>query len=124
MKTQQPQAEPQPAPLQAKREAPREFAAGFIGFLRQYNVIPLAIAVVLGNAVNDLVKQLVEGIVTPFIALILPNTAIQGYEVTIGPATFRIGMVISAILSFMVIAFVVYTFVKKVLHDETVLKRS
>lgn len=97
---------------------------GFMSFIRQYNVIPLAIAVVLGNAVNDVVKVLVEGIITPFISLFTPSTALQSFEWTIGSATFQVGAVVSAIISFLVIAAVIYAFVKKVLRDESVLKKG
>jgi large conductance mechanosensitive channel len=102
----------------------QSFTRGFGDFVRQYNVIPLAIAVVLGNAVNDVVKSLVEGMITPFVSLIIPGTALQSYEWSVANSTFKVGAVLSAFLSFVVIAFVVYTFVKKVLHDESLLQKK
>jgi large conductance mechanosensitive channel len=102
----------------------RSFTGGFMEFIRQYSVIPLAIAVVLGNAVNDLVKALVDGVVTPIISLFVPSTALQSYELHIKSSTFQIGAVLSALISFIVVAFIVYTFVKKVLRDDTVLEKK
>lgn len=100
------------------------FTRGFMDFIRQYNVIPLAIAVVLGNAINDVIKVLVEGIITPFISLFVPSTSLQEYQWTSHGSTFQVGAVINAVISFLVVAFVVYVFAKKVLHDESVLKKN
>jgi large conductance mechanosensitive channel len=100
------------------------FTRGFGDFIRQYSVIPLAIAVVLGNAVNDIVRQIVEGMVTPFVSLLLPGTALQTYEFTVASSTFKVGAVINAILSFIVIAFIVYFFAKRVLRDEALLQKK
>ncbi|HSI20995.1 MAG TPA: MscL family protein [Verrucomicrobiae bacterium] len=110
------QAKPHPDTLR--------FARGFMHFVRQYNVIPLAIAVVIGNSLNDVVKVVVEGMVTPFISLILPSTALQGYEITVRNSTFQIGAVVNAVLGFLVVALIVYVFAKKVLHDEKVLEKK
>lgn len=103
---------------------PAGFTHGFMDFVRQYNVIPLAIAVVLGNALNDVVKTLVEGIITPFISLLIPGTSLQSYEWTVKSSTFQIGLVISALITFLAIAILVYIFAKRVLHDEKLLRRK
>jgi large conductance mechanosensitive channel len=99
------------------------FGGGFMDFIRQYNVIPLAIAVVLGNALNDVIKVVVEGIITPFISLVSPTKSIQHYEWTVHNSTFQVGAVLSAIITFLVIAIVVYVFAKRILHDESLLKK-
>ncbi len=110
-----------PVPTPAKKPG---ITGGFMDFIRQYSVIPLAIAVVLGNAVNDVVKTLVDGIVTPLIGLLVPSQALQTYEITINNATFKIGSVISAAITFIVVAFIIYIFVKKVLHDDKILEKK
>ncbi len=110
----------QPGPIQE----PKTFFGGFALFLRQYNVIPLAIAVVIGNALNDVVQAFVKGIVSPLIALISPTTALQTYEVTVNKSTFQIGTVVNAVISFVVVALIVYVFVKKILHDESLLQKK
>ena len=97
--------------------------AGFVEFIKQYHVIPLAIAVVLGNAVNDLVKSLVDGIITPFISLIIPSTSLQNFSFRIHQSRFYVGSVIGAIITFIVVAFVVYTFVQRVMKDDEALPK-
>jgi large conductance mechanosensitive channel len=108
----------------AKPTKNQPFTKGFGAFIRQYGVIPLAIAVVLGNAVNDVIKVLVEGVITPFISLFVPSTTLQNYTLTVRHSTFAVGAVISALITFIVIAFIVYTFVKKVLHDDNLLGKK
>jgi large-conductance mechanosensitive channel len=43
---------------------------------------------------------------------------------TVRHSTFAVGAVISALITFIVIAFIVYTFVKKVLHDDNLLGKK
>jgi len=112
-----------PAP-EKNPKAQKGFARGFMDFIQQYHVIPLAIAVVLGNAVNDVVKVLVDGVITPFIALMVPSETLQTYELTINHSTFKLGAVLSAVISFMVVAAVIYIFVKKILKDDKILQKK
>jgi large conductance mechanosensitive channel len=117
----------EPAPNQVvMMPAPEKhrFGSGFMGFIRQYHVIPLAIAVVLGNALNDVVKTLVDGIITPLISLVVPSTSLQEYQWQVKSSTFHIGSVISAVISFLVVALVVYVFAKKVLRDDSILEKK
>ena len=103
------------------RARAKEQVGGFMDFIRQYSVVPLAIAVVLGSAVNDVVKVLVTGIITPFISLLMPTGSLQGYEWHVGNSTFAVGAVLSAVITFIVIAIVVYTFAKKIMKDDSLL---
>ena len=45
----------------------------FTTFLRQYGVIGLAIAVVIGGKLGDLVKAMVDGLLMPFIGALIPG---------------------------------------------------
>lgn len=107
-----------------KNEPSGRFGSGFMHFIRTYGVIPLAIAVVLGNAINDVVKSLVDGLITPFISLVVPSTSLQEYSYTVGKSTFAIGSVLSALLSFVIIAAIIYVFVKKILRDDSALEKK
>ena len=96
---------------------------GFRDFIRDYGVLPLAIGVVIGTAVNDFVKTLVDGIVTPFISLISPGSELQTLRFVFHGAVFKIGAVLNALLSLLIVAFLVYATVKVVLRDERLLKK-
>jgi large conductance mechanosensitive channel len=97
---------------------------GFSEFVKQYGVAPLAIGVVIGTAVNDLVKTIVDGLITPFISLISPTKSLQDLTFTIGASVFKIGAVLNSLLSFMVVVLVVYMFVKLVLRNDELLEKK
>lgn len=96
---------------------------GFRRFISDYGILPLAIGVVIGNAVNDLVKTLVDGFITPLIGLISPQSTLQNLQFTVNHSVFKVGAIINATLSFIVIALVIYVFAKIILHNEQLLKK-
>lgn len=77
---------------------------GFKKFLMQGNVIELAIAVVIGTALTAVITAVVDGIITPMIAAMMGADDIS--DATVG--IFKIGLVIAALINFVVIAAVVY----------------
>jgi len=91
----------------------------FMKFLREYGVIGLAIAVIIGGKAGELVKAIVDGLMMPIVGLVLPSGDWQ--KLVIGP--FQIGIVLSALLNFLIVAFLVFLFAKKVLREETVTKK-
>jgi large conductance mechanosensitive channel len=78
----------------------------------------LAIGVVIGVAVNDLVKAIVDGLVSPFVALVTPDGVVADLSFTIGESEFMYGSVIDAVIRFLSVALVIYVVVKKVLRQE------
>lgn len=110
-------------PTPRRRNPALETVSGFRSFLRDYSILPLAIAVVIGSAVNDLIKTLVDGLITPFISLIAPDGKLQGFQFIFHGSIFKIGAVINALLSFLIIALLVYFLAKFVLRNETLLKK-
>jgi large conductance mechanosensitive channel len=91
---------------------PIKLVGGYRQFLADYGVLPLAIGVVVGSAVNDFVKSIVDGLLTPLIALVSPGSRLQNLQFEVHGAVFKIGMVINAALSFMSVFLVVYLVVK------------
>ena len=102
---------------------PKELVRGFRSFMQDYGVIPLAIGVVVGTAVNDVVKTLVDGLFTPLISLLAPRQGFQNFQLTVHGSTFKIGAVINSLLSFLVIMLIVYIVVKVVLRRDELLKK-
>ena len=85
----------------------------FKEFLLRGNVVELAVAVVIGVAFGALVTSLVENLVTPLIAAIGGQQDFSALDFTINDSVFRYGAFINALLSFLVIAAVVYFLVVK-----------
>jgi large conductance mechanosensitive channel len=81
---------------------------GFRQFIARGNLIDLAVAVVVGTAFAALVTALVADIITPLIAAIAGKRSFSGLAFTVHNSTFAYGAFINALLSFLIIAAVVY----------------
>nr|WP_314845022.1 large conductance mechanosensitive channel protein MscL [uncultured Microbacterium sp.] len=86
---------------------------GFKDFILRGNIIDLAVAVVIGTAFTAIVTAVVNSIITPLVALFFRADAAGefGWIVTNiygDKVTFPIGDLISAIISFLAVAVVVY----------------
>jgi large conductance mechanosensitive channel len=83
--------------------------AEFKAFLSQYKVLALAVAFVFAIYLGGLVKALVTDLVLPIVSYALPpGTDINTY--TIGP--FGVGDFANALITFLVVAFVIFLMVK------------
>ncbi len=85
----------------------------FKQFVLRGNVIDLAVAVVIGVAFGAVVTALVDNIITPLIGAIGGQQDFSGLTFTINHSVFRYGAFINALLSFLIIAAVVFVFVVK-----------
>lgn len=94
----------------------------FKEFLRQHNVVGLAIAVVIGGAVGKLVTALVTDLVMPIIGAVTPTGNWREAVLTIGNIHLGIGDFIGAFIDFVIIATVIFIIVKNVLKEEPVKK--
>lgn len=85
---------------------------GFREFILRGNVIDLAVAVVIGAAFTAIVNGLVDGIFNPVIALIFNAKDLESAGITLrggdDPIILAWGLVISALIKFVLIAAVVY----------------
>ena len=84
---------------------------GFRKFLLRGNVVDLAVAVVVGTAFKDVVDALVKNFITPLIGAFGGVPDFSGLEFTINTSRFGFGAFINAVVSFLVIAAVIYFFI-------------
>lgn len=84
----------------------------FKDFIMKGNVIDLAVAVVIGVAFNAVVTAFVSDIITPLIG-IPGHVDFAVYTYTINGSVFMIGSFVSAIISFITIALVIFFFMVK-----------
>ncbi len=85
--------------------------SGFKKFLLQGNVVDLAVAVVIGLAFQAVVAALVKDLITPIIGAFGGLPDFSAWVVVINGSKFLIGDFINALISFIVIAAVVYFFI-------------
>jgi large conductance mechanosensitive channel len=82
-------------------------AKGFRDFLLRGNVIDLAVAVVIGTAFTAVVTTITGALLQPLINIFLGG-GVHGGKLRWMGQTFDFGTVINAILTFLIIAAVVY----------------
>jgi len=84
---------------------------GFKTFLLRGNVVDLAVGVVIGVAFGAVVTALVKDLVTPLVAALFGKPNFGGLSFTINNSRFLYGDFINAVVSFVVVAAVIYFFV-------------
>src|SRR5689334_15667879 len=81
----------------------------FKAFLVKQNAIALAIAVVIGAALDTVVKSIVDGLIMPIVAAVTPNPAsYQNMTLAVGRLVLKPGLVIAALINFVIVGFVVW----------------
>lgn len=95
----------------------------FLGFLKHYGVIGLAIAVIIGGKLNLLVTTFVNDLLTPLILQPALNAAGVSRLTQLSYNGIFYGKVLAATLDFVIVAFIVFIFAKKVMKEEVVAKK-
>ena len=90
----------------------------FKEFLLKQNVVALALAVVVGTALNALVKAIVDDFIMPIIVAIGPGGDWQKATWSVGSVKFGIGDFVSAVINFIIIGFVAWRISKIFIKPE------
>lgn len=85
----------------------------FKAFLLRGNVVDLAVGVVIGTAFGAVVSSMVKDIITPLIAAIGGKPDFSGLTFTINHSQFLYGEFLNALVSFVIMAAVIFFFVVK-----------
>ena len=83
---------------------------GFRDFILRGNVIDLAVAVIIGAAFTAIVTALVTDIITPLIAAVIGKPDFSYLVLTINGGKIQYGLFLNAVISFALLAGVVYFF--------------
>lgn len=105
------------------------FLQGFTDFVREQGVVGLAVGFVLGAQVKTLVDQLVASFINPFLGLLLPGKGSLSDKTfslswTDKTADFAWGAFVFQLISFMIVALVVYMIVHRLKLDKLDKKKS
>lgn len=101
----------------------RKTLGEFKEFLKEYKVIGLAIAFVMGVAATTLVKSVVDDIVMPILTPFIPGGEWQTAVWNIGPVVLKWGSFLGNLINFIIIAWVVFMVAKLILREEKVAKK-
>lgn len=90
----------------------------FASFLKEYKVLSLAVAFVMGEATSKLVRSLIQDILLPLVG---PLFAVNSWKVAtldMGPVHIAYGNFLVDLINFIVLAFIVFILVRKILKLE------
>lgn len=91
----------------------KSFFDEFKKFILRGNVMDMAVGVIIGAAFQAIVTSLVNDIISPIIGLIA-NTDMSYLVWTVGDVEIRYGAFITAIINFIIMAFVIFTIVRTI----------
>jgi large conductance mechanosensitive channel len=91
----------------------RSWASEFKQFVLRGNVIDLAVGIVIGAAFVAVVQAAVEDLLTPLIAAIFGQPDFSRLSFEIRGSVFKYGHFLNALISFVIVALVVFFFVVK-----------
>lgn len=89
----------------------------FKAFLIKQNALALAIAVVIGVALGQVVTAIVEGFIMPIVAVASPGGDWERAVWVVGPFRFGVGPLAAAIINFFIICLVAWRLSRLFLPD-------
>lgn len=102
--------EPKPAP---PAPAQKGLWGEFMDFISKYKVMGLAVGFIMGLYLGNLVQALVKDFLLPAIGLAIPGMKdMATYAVTVMSQVFGVGDFLVALITFIIVAFVVFLIVK------------
>ena len=84
----------------------------FKEFIARGNLVDLAVAVILGLAFKTVVDSVVADVFTPIIAAIFGQPDFSSITIGIGDSQILIGAFLNAVISFVIVAFVLFLVIK------------
>ena len=87
---------------------PKGLLNEFKDFISKYQVMGLAVAFILGLYLGALVKAMVDDLIMPLIEFAMPGIEWELIEL----GSFRIGHFIGSLITFLIVAFVIFILVK------------
>lgn len=85
----------------------KKLTGEFRDFLLKTNMLALALAVVLGTAVSKVVDAIVSAVIMPFVGT-LKGGSWERVTLGVGDLQFRVGVLIDAVINFLIIATIVF----------------
>ena len=89
----------------------KKFIWDFKKFALKWNVIDLAVAVVIGTAFGKIVWSLVSDIITPAFWIVLGGVDFTSLKYTVWDSSITYGNFLQSIFDFIIIAFAIFIFI-------------
>jgi len=103
--------------------------SGFIDFLREQSVVGLAIGLVMGTQVKQLVDSLINSFINPLVGILLPGKGALDQKTFVlmmhgKKAIFAWGAFVATLISFVIVAAVIYFTFKLLKLDKLTKKKD
>ena len=95
----------------------------FAKFLKEFNVVSLAVGFVMGTASTTLVSSLVKDVLMPVAAPFMGAESWKEAIWNIGPIHIAIGSFAAEIFNFLILALIIFIIAKKLLKMEAAEKK-
>lgn len=86
----------------------------FKEFISRGNVLDMAIGIIMGSAFTAIVTSVVDDLLMPLIAGLTAGVNYEDLVINVAGASLKVGNLINAIISFIIIAFVLFLIVKSI----------
>lgn len=90
------------------------FLKEFKEFINKGDVVSMAVGIIIGGSFTTIINSVVEQILSPLIGVICGGIDFTAFSVKVGEASFGVGVVINAIITFLLTALVLFWVVKGV----------
>ena len=90
----------------------RKFLDEFKGFLNKGDVIIVAVGLVMALYFKAIVDAVIAGVIEPIVAAIVGEPSYETIGFDLGESFVSIGLVIGAVIDFVVVAFVLFLIIK------------
>lgn len=84
----------------------------FKNFIARGNIFDLAIGVIIGGAMTNLVTSLTKNLINPLLSMFVGKTDLGRLQVTILGATYKYGNFLNDVINFLIISFVIFLLIK------------
>ena len=90
----------------------------FKDFLKEYKVISVAVAFIMGQAINDLIKSFVNDILMPLLNPIVSSGDWQQATLKFGSISINFGSFAGTTLRFLILSLIIFVIVKKIIEKK------
>ena len=98
--------------MTAQPQAKKGFVQEFKDFLNQGDFVTIAVGLIIALYFQQIINAILVGVLFPIIAAIFGKPDFQQIGFDIGEARISIGLVLNAIISFVVVAFLLFLILK------------
>ena len=94
----------------------KNMVAEFKAFIMKGDIVMIAVGLVMALYFKSIIDQVIAGVIDPIIAAIVGESSLESFGFDIGDARISIGLVIQAIIDFLIVALVLFFIIKAYNH--------